>query len=153
MISSTPQLRHLSCRFLSRSNQSSENHMNITLPNLTHLSLYGCQLQFDQLEILIKKIGSQLQVLRLTTYNDTAYFNSERWKKLLAHYVLHLRLFEFEYEYQDIIASVFEFTTDHTLMRHFTSTFCIKPRWSIKFKIILGFWWNFHIVLSIDPYK
>jgi hypothetical protein len=96
-------------------------------------------------------IGSQLQVLCLTTSNDRAYFNGERWEQLLAHYVPHLRLFEFEH--RDIADRVFEFTTDHALIRHFTSTFWTKPRWSIKLKIFLGIWWNSGIVLSIDPYK
>ncbi|CAF4146710.1 unnamed protein product, partial [Rotaria sordida] len=152
MLSFTPQLRHLSYRFLYELNQSITNNIEITLPNLTHLSFYECHLSFNQLEIFIKKISStKLQVLRLTTRKDRAYFNGDRWKQLIIHYIPHLRLFQFEH--QEIIHHNIGFTTNHALMHHFTSIFWIKPRWNIKFNIFVDILWKLSIIFSIDPSK
>jgi hypothetical protein len=151
MLSSTSQLRHLYCQSLNRSNQSIENNIEIILPNLTHLSFCKCKIRFDELEILIKKIGSQLQVVRLTTVKDRAYFNCDRWRQLLAYYTPHLRLFEFEH--QETVNHAFESTTDHALIHKFTSTFWRKPYWIIKFNFFLHIWKNLCIILSMNPYK
>jgi len=151
MLAFTPQLRHLSYRFLFERNQSIGNNIEITLPNLTHFSFYECQLSFDQLEILIKKITSNLQVVRLTTSKDRAYFNGDRWEQLLTHSIPHLRLFELKH--QEIIDNNIRCTTDHVLIHHFTSTFWIKPRWIIKFNISLDILWDISIIFSIDQFK
>ncbi len=151
MLSSTPQLRHLYCQFLHGSNQSIGNNFEIILPNLTHLSFCKCKIPFDKLEILIKKIGRQLQVVRLTITDDKAYFNGDRWRQLLAYYTPHLRLFEFEH--QETIKHAFESTTDHALIHHFTSTFWKKPYWIIKFNFFLDIWPDLYIIFSITSHK
>jgi hypothetical protein len=150
MLSFTPQLRHLSCRSLFGWHEFIENNMEMTLSNLTHFSFYECELRFDQLEILIKKIASNLQVIRLRTANDTAYFNGNRWEQLLEHYIPHLRLFELEHK--ETIKKDIGFATDHELIHHFSSTFWAKPRWIIKFNISLNCW-KFRIIFSTDPFK
>jgi len=150
MFSFTPQLRHLSCRSLFGWREFFENNMEMTLSNLTHFSFYECELGFDRLEILIRKIASNLQVIRLRTANSRAYFNGNRWKQLLEHYIPHLRLFELEH--QETINDNIGFTTDHELIHHFTSAFWTKPRWIIKFNISLN-WRNFRIIFSTDPFK
>jgi hypothetical protein len=152
MLSSASQLRHLYCQFLNRSNQFIGNNIEITLPNLTHLSFCKCQLRFDELEILIKNIGSQLQVVRLTTVEDKAYFNGDRWRQLLSHYTPHLRLFELEH--QQAVSFDFELVPDYGRIHHFTSTFWKKPHWIIKFKFSIDIWWDFlYIIFSSTPYK
>ncbi len=151
MLSSTPQLRHLYCQFLHGSNQSIGNNFEIILPNLTYLSFCKCKIRFDELEILIKKIGPQLQVVRLTTTDDKAYFNCDRWRQLLAHYTPHLRLFEFEHQEAVSIASVY--IADQTHLHHFTSTFWKKPYWIIKFNFFLYIWLDLCIIFSINSHK
>jgi hypothetical protein len=49
-------------------------------PQLRHLSYSEWELQFDRLERLVRKIASNLKVIRLTKGNDRTYFNRHRWK-------------------------------------------------------------------------
>jgi hypothetical protein len=151
MLSWTPQLCHLNCELLNESNQFIGEDVTITLPNLTHISINTCYVQFDIFEIFIKKISSQLQVLHITTSSDTAYLNGGRWERLLVQHMPHLRLFEFKH--QEFVEDYFELTTDHALINRFTSSFWTKRKLVTELIMDIIDWSSIEIIYSIHPYR
>jgi hypothetical protein len=150
LLSYTPQLRHLRCRLLSRSNEIIDKDVNIILPNLTHLSIDRCDAQFEHFEIFMKKIGFSLEVLRFTTSNDVAYLNGDQWEQLFLQFMPHLRIFEFRY---DEIISALEFITDDARIYEFTSAFWIERRWISEFIVEIDDWEDNVIIFSIHPHR
>jgi hypothetical protein len=124
--------------------------VKIKLPKLTHLSIDRCDVQFDEFEIFIKKIRSQLQVLRFTTSKDTAYLNGDRWEQLLMQYLPHLRIFEFKYEN---VSSDYALIQAHPLISRFTSTFWIERQWVSEFIVEIDDCGDNFITYSIHPYR
>ncbi len=151
MLSCTPRLCYLYCELLDKSNQFIEEDMKILLPNLTHISIDICHVKFDKFEIFIKTIGSQLQILRITTSEDTAYLNGGRWERLLVQYMPHLRIFKFNH--QELVEDDFEFTTDHALIHQFTLPFWTRRQWVVELIILIGIWGCHEIAYSIHPYR
>jgi hypothetical protein len=150
LLSYTPQLRHLHCRILAKSNEIIGEHVDITLPNLTHLSIDKCDAVFDEFEIFIKQIGSQLQVLRVTTSKNVEYLNGHRWEQLIVQSMPHLRIFDFKYE---INFGASECGTDDVRIVEFISTFWIERQWICEFNIQIDDWEDKFIIFSIHPYK
>jgi hypothetical protein len=150
LLSYTPQLRHLHCRILARSDEIINEDMKIMLPNLTHFSIGQCDALFDDFEIIIKQIGSQLQVLCVATSKNAEYLNAERWEQLFVQYMPHLRIFEFKYE---ISFGASEFGTDDVRMVEFISTFWIERQWVCEFSIQIDDWEDKFITFSIRPYR
>ncbi|CAF3151709.1 unnamed protein product, partial [Rotaria sp. Silwood2] len=151
MLSCTPQLYYLYCGFLHESNQCIQNDIKITLSNLISITIGRCYVQFDEFEIFIRKISSQLQILRITTSNDTAYLDGDRWEQLFTEYIPNLRKFEFKHH--EFIEDNFEFTIHHALIHRFTSSFWIKRHWFIELIIDILDWSGIEIIYSIHPYR
>jgi hypothetical protein len=149
ILSSTPQLCRLKCELLNELNQSIGEDVKLTLPYLTHIFIDDCPLQFNDFEIFIRKVGSQLQVLRVNTSNDTAYLDADRWERLLSKQMPHLRRFEFQH--CEFVLFEFEFTQHHALLRRFTSPFWTKRRWIIELTIEIFHWIGIGITYSIHP--
>jgi hypothetical protein len=128
ILSHTPRLCRLSCDGLleSRYNTGIES---MTLPNLTHLFLISNGVQFNEFEIFIKKISSQLRVLHMTTARcDEAYLNADRWERLISEHLPRLQKFAFAY--CTFIRN--EKAPYYTLIKQFTSSFWIKRRWFLQ---------------------
>ncbi len=90
---------------------------------------------FDDWEIFLQTISSQLQVFRLNTSFDINYISADRWERLIIGHCLHLRKFHFRYEKLD--SHVFTFVPYHTSIGHyhFLSPFWINQRWLFKLAI------------------
>ena len=96
ILSYMPQLRHLSCEYLS--SIGSIRRRDLIVPsNLTHISMNYCLLSFDAFEAFIFKFCPQLQLLRISIRFDDAYLNAERWERLIYH-MPHLRIFDFQHK-------------------------------------------------------
>ena len=79
IISYTPQLRRLNFTLGNDNNSNMGVISPLTLSNLTHLSMDLSFMKFDDFELLIAKIYSNLKVLSVITLCDeTAYFNANR---------------------------------------------------------------------------
>src|SRR5262249_17480230 len=126
IFSYTPYLCRVVCKRLIQTNQCIEK-ATILLPYLTHISIGNCLLQFDELEVLIKKISSQLKVLCVSTSNDETYLDADRWERLISQYLPHL--VNFYFEYCKIINDNFQVTQNHAQINRFTSSFWLKRRW------------------------
>jgi hypothetical protein len=121
------------------------------MSNLTHITIGRCYLQFDRFEIFIKKISLQLQVLRITASNDTAYLDGNRWERLLVQHMSHLRKFNFDY--RQSVEDTLELITDHAHVHRFTSSFWTERQWVIELIISIFDSSSIKITYSIHPYR
>ncbi|CAF1293612.1 unnamed protein product [Adineta steineri] len=127
----TPHLRHLSCKQLYQANKIIGKEVILTLPHLIYASFLYCLVTFDVLEVFIKKISAELQVLRLVTSHDEAYLDVNRWERLIKEYIPHLCKFRFDYSvYHNGTSDVIP---DREAITQFTSTFWIERQWFFKF--------------------
>jgi hypothetical protein len=99
----------------------------MTLSNLTHISIPNGDLLFDEFEIFIKSISSQLKMLKFKTHRDAAYLNADRWEQLIQQHIPHLRTFRFKY--RQPINEYLEVTRYHERIHRFISVFWIKKQW------------------------
>ncbi|CAF5047626.1 unnamed protein product, partial [Rotaria sp. Silwood1] len=93
LISYTPQLRRLTLH------KTKTNDLNvtilsstITLANLQSISLDLCQTTFNELELFITKIFSNLKSLSIIGSRDIT-FNADRWKQLILNHFSQLEKF------------------------------------------------------------
>jgi hypothetical protein len=127
ILSYTPQLRRLICSHLLNSDLYVRIDESSILCNLTHIYIHKCRLQFNVFEMFIKKICSQLQVLRLATSEDVAFLDADRWENLIVQYIPNLRKFEFEYE--EKIPNSFQLQLHHQQINRFLSSFWVERQW------------------------
>jgi hypothetical protein len=125
IFSYTPHLCHVVCRHLTQSYQRIEK-ITISLPYLTHISIESCSLRFDELEMFIKKISSQLQMLRLSVSYREDYVDVDRWERLISQHIPHLRNFYFKC--REKIDDNFQVTENRALINRFTSPFWFERR-------------------------
>lgn len=142
----TPHLRHLMCERLVETNEISGKEVQLALSNLTHVSFTLCLLDFDEFEVFIKKISSQLQVLRLETCTSSTYLDAHRWKNLIRKYMP--RLCRFHWDHRIDVDDVLDTTPNHEAIKQFTSTFWMERQWFFEFKDAID-----EQVYSIHPYR
>jgi hypothetical protein len=142
----TPHLQHLTCERLVETDETDRKETRLTLPKLTYISIANCDIDFDEFEAFIKRISSQLQVLRLKTSSYTAYLDANRWKQLIKKHMTLLCEFHFDYyvytEYSE------ETTPNHESINQFNSSFWIERQWSFEFKDSFD-----QLVYSIHPFR
>ncbi|CAF1199928.1 unnamed protein product [Adineta ricciae] len=143
ILSFTPNLCHLTCK-------KSLTCLFTSFPliatdKLIFLSLKDCQMDFDTFEIFLRRISSNLQIMKVVTFNDSSYLDANRWQQLISTNMLQLQKFYFEYhEYFD---DDYKVTPVHQSANQFTNQFLIEKQW--KFDISID---NFEIIYSIQPY-
>jgi hypothetical protein len=122
LISCTPRLRRLVCKNVTQRRGDVVKEGQMTFVQLTHVSISDCSIQFDQFEIFISQICSQLQVLHVSTKSkDKAYLNASRWNRLICQHMPYLRKFNFEYI--ESVNEMFQVALYHPLSNMFTSSF------------------------------
>ncbi|CAF1131356.1 unnamed protein product [Adineta steineri] len=142
----TPQLHHLICETLEEIEPASTNEQSITLSNLVYIRINNCQIDFDRFEMFMKKVSSQLQVLRVKQKYDKAYLDADRWKRLIENYIPNLQ--EFIYEYPGYEYNDYETTSLDTNFNQFISPFWMNKGWIFELEIN-----NKEISFSIHPHK
>jgi hypothetical protein len=142
----TPYLQHLTCEQLTGMGEVNRKEERLTLPYLTHISIANCIIAFDEFEVFIKKICSQLQMLRLTTFWNSGYLDAYRWKQLIKYHMPHLYEFHFDdhmfIDYDDDASPNFE------SINQFTSSFWIERQWFFELENDFD-----EFVYSIHPYR
>ncbi|CAF2784611.1 unnamed protein product [Rotaria sp. Silwood2] len=133
ILSYTPQLRRLSCEKLSESYPNTTRIVPIKLSYVKQILLFRCELEFENFEMFITCISSQVQELWITTSNNPAYLNADRWEILISQHIPYLRKFFFLYH--EPIHGVFQLQSHHKLIRRFTSLFWIERRWCFELNI------------------
>jgi len=149
LLSYTPLLTHLTCIELTQEDQRILRVISIKMLNLTSITFNICNTKFNELEIFIEKIGRQLRILCINTFQDVAYLDATRWERVISQQMPYLRIFKFEYHewhYQSI-----ELTSYHNLLNQFTSLFWINRGWFFEIKADIDYWPPIEIIYAIRP--
>ncbi|CAF0997080.1 unnamed protein product [Adineta steineri] len=84
LISYTPSLRHLNLSRSSNYDSYIEESLPMHLNELTHLSIYSNNLNFDGFQLFVEQINSKLQILHVfLSKQDIRFLHADRWQKLL----------------------------------------------------------------------
>ncbi len=129
LLTYVPQLRRLAVSSLSEGSHQ-QTEISPHLPNqLTHLSLNGQSLNFNQFEKRIMNIFPSIQVLYLTLdcSGDSPYLDADRWKQLITSHLPSLRVFDIQF--QMFVSNTDDPSSIETRMNQFTSPFWIERQW------------------------
>ncbi|CAF4215326.1 unnamed protein product [Rotaria magnacalcarata] len=147
ILSRTPQLSHLYCLNISRSDEIIEQEVSTILPNLVHFSLSLNYIEFDEFKELIIQISSRLKLLSVTIKCvDKSYLDASLWEKLILEHTPDLSRFIFCYA--DAINDDFEMSPCHASIDRFTSSFLVQRQWN--FRIIVA---DDEVIYVIRPYE
>jgi hypothetical protein len=147
IVSYTPHLSHLSIYHDARNDSIDEMTLPIKLSKLTHLSIYGVLMPFNQFEMFIKNIHCQLKVLDFTArWQDFTYLNADRWERFISQNLPQLEEFKFKY-YENTIDSN-KSSINPERRNQFTSPFWIARKWVL---FVQGD--SEYIIYSVRPYK
>jgi hypothetical protein len=147
LLSYTPQLQRL---ILQRCPNSVGN-FDLTVSNLRHLDLKQIPLKFNEFERFIKKICSQLRIMRIKTNSDVEYLDADRWERLISQHIPYLHTFDFcHHEWTRVPLNI---TEHHRLLHRFTSSFWIERQWILHLESDLDQMGNNTIIYSISSYK
>lgn len=135
ILSCTPQITHLACKsVLSETPQTKTLLVNPC--RLQYLSLHHCNLNSGQLNILIRKLCSQCQTLRIESHNPIDHLAIQQWEQLILQSMpqltkldLHHRLFPDDPDNVLPLASNFS---------HSLSSFWIQRKVTLKLRIYHG---------------
>ncbi|CAF2742025.1 unnamed protein product [Rotaria sp. Silwood2] len=79
------------------------------------------------------KITSQLEVLRITTHQDIAYLDADRWEQLIVQHMPQLRRFDFDHHHK-LLYNEYEYNYLSLSINRFNSPFWIKRQWIFELK-------------------
>jgi len=149
ILSYTPKLTHLICKQPIKSNVNNEQIKSIRVFHLTHISIPFGYISFNEFEIFIRKISSEIQILKFYTNIDSNYLNTNRWEQLIQEYIPNLNKFYFIYI--DVVNEHLIVTPDHRQMNRFNSTFWIKKQWIFHIEIRTCIRLNTAVLYKISP--
>ena len=129
----TPQLYHLTCQRLFELDNNINNELSIKLSKLIHISIHQCDVTFDNFEMLIKNISSDLQTLRISMDSDQNYLDASRWERLIANHIRNLH--KIDLKYTGNVDKRFNGVDFETSIIQFTSAFWIERGWCLEVEI------------------
>ena len=129
----TPQLRHLTCQNLVETDTNIDSEVSIDVPNLIRIIIDNCHVEFDEFETFIKKICSQLQILRIINVFTEEVIDPGQWKELILKYMPHLRKFTVRCLMH--AGDNFQTLNPDTFVHQFNSRFWFERGWNIRFDI------------------
>jgi hypothetical protein len=103
----------------------------MTILNLTDLSIHLSSVSFDQLEILLSKINTNLKILRLDIMSDDqTYANAHRWERFILHYFPELE--KFYLKYFDFVYDALPTRIYPEPVNQFFSSFWLERQWILE---------------------
>jgi hypothetical protein len=135
LLQHTPNLQRLTCERLVDTDETYNNKESLTLSHLTNVTIDDCEIGFDNLEIFLKEISSNLQLFRLKT-SLASYLDPKRWKQLIKTHIPHLH--EFHFECHADAEDMIDITPDPEMLIQFTSPFWMERNWLFEFKDLFG---------------
>jgi hypothetical protein len=129
----TPRLKHLICQSLIGSDEYIENEVPITLPTLIHVSIDDCRVKFDEFKNFMKKISSQLQVLRIDSFQNINFISPGHWERLISQSMPNL--FRFTLKYHMPMKYYTKDSGSHTFINRFNSQFWFERGWIFRLEI------------------
>lgn len=151
LLSYTPQLRRLIFRGSFNSPNNDNDEISITLPNLRYLRMNKCYLTCDEFQSFIMQINSPLRVMRITTCNDSAYLDANRWERFILHHMPSLQ--EFYFEHHESFTDCFRVAEYHKSIHRFTSSFWIERKWILQLNTTVIYKVGNEMICSICPHK
>ena len=153
LLSYVPQLRRLSIHSLS-SDWYKSTEISLPIPEcLTHLSIKGLNLNFDQFEKMIINLFRTIRVLYFTVdgHTSSSYLDADRWKELITSYLPNLRIFDIQF---DVLAdSADDKASIETKMNEFTSSFWTERQWFFSSKFYHIIHHRRALLYSTNPYR
>jgi hypothetical protein len=147
IVSYTPYLNHLGIYHAVQHDSINGMSLPIKLSKLTHLSIHGVLLPFNQLEMFIKHIHCQLKVLHFITQSeDFTYLSADRWERFISQNLPQLEEFKFQYYEETIDPNKSSINPEG--QNQFTSPFWIARRCILCVQAD-----NKQIIYSVRPYK
>jgi hypothetical protein len=131
LLQHTPVLRRLTCERLVETDEIYNKEEPLTLLHLTNITIDDCEIGFNEFEIFIKKISSELQLLRLKT-SSPSYLDAKRWKQLIKKHIPHLH--EFHFDCRTDAELLTDITPDPETLIQFTSPFWMERNWFFEFE-------------------
>ena len=151
LLSYTPQLCELICQNTLKSDESMPLNILSTLSALRSLTFQNCDMKFDECEPFLRMICSPLRNLRVSTNDDPAYLDANRWERLISHQMVNLR--EIHYTHCKTFLDHQQIPEHHASINRFVSLFRRQQRWTIKLSSIIDSGGNQNIVYSISRRK
>jgi hypothetical protein len=139
LLSYVPQLRRLSIAHLSGHEKSRTQRSQLSLNNLTNVSINLRNVSFYEFESLIEDFFRQVQVLRIVVHRYECdgvareYANADRWERLISTYTSNLDIFDFRFRcyirHNDDQARAFA-----AQINKFNSSFWAKSQWFFEYQ-------------------
>jgi hypothetical protein len=151
VLSTFPELRHLSLEDLKDSSRGQTKLQPISLNHLKHLCLKLSKISFHQFQSMIENLFKQVQNLSVTIKDEKEYLDASRWKELISFHIPHLRVLDIFvfchlYEYETLLRS-------NKSIDQFHDVFWSERKWYFE-HIIIGNKWEKCIALySTNPYR
>ncbi|CAF1139759.1 unnamed protein product [Adineta steineri] len=98
LLQHTPQLRHLSCDQMFKSDEEFQKDLSMKLPHLKYIYFQNFDASFDEFEEFIKEISSQLQIFSISILRKKTYLDGDRWERLIKEYMPQLKKFYFQFD-------------------------------------------------------
>ncbi len=152
LLSYLPQLRYLSCNDLNICYELKLKMFPNVLSNLTHVSLQLYNINFDKFELLIMDLFYRLEVLCISTSDDSAYLDANRWERLILFYMPSLHIFDIKHTNFAFNNDCYE-TACQNLMNQFASSFWFERKWFFAHQHNWLGYLNNAIFYSTQPYR
>jgi len=144
-----PKLRHLSINYLIGSNYSDIDFYPIVLKDLKYVSFELHSINFYQFEKLIKNFFNHIEVLRISTYNNSTYSHAKSWEELISSFMPNLRIFDIK----DIYSEAMQQFLYVCLNGQFKSKFWTEKQWFFEHQYDCHESSNDGIFFSTNPYR
>ncbi|CAF1440645.1 unnamed protein product [Rotaria sp. Silwood1] len=126
--------------------------MPIILNNLTHISFHVEYINFDRFQPLIENRFNLLELLQISTHDDKAYLNANRWQKLILTYMPSLKIFDFQHT-NIMDNTCLREDEYHALIDQFNSPFWSERQWFFAHQHYSQGRQRDSIFYSIQPYR
>ncbi|CAF1156051.1 unnamed protein product [Adineta steineri] len=145
----TPQLRHLYCRRVVELDGKFTNDLSMKLPHLKSIYFEEFFSSFDEFEVFIKEICSQLQIFKIGILWNKTYLDGNRWEELVKEYMPQLKEFYLHFT-QDIDDDRKTNLIDSTdgFINRFNSPFWFERKWFREIQVYCD-----EMIFSIHPFR
>lgn len=136
LLSYTPNVQHLFCRYLS----DSRSILPTRLEHLRSILIRNWNVDFEYFEIFLQQLHCvNLEKLLLNNHSDDlTYLNADRWEDLIRRYIPRLQRLNFRFSSREFPMEIHQFT----------GSFWTEHRWNFQIEITGG-----RTIYSIQPYR
>ncbi|CAF1267412.1 unnamed protein product [Rotaria sordida] len=149
LLSYLPQLRYLSIDVIYDCYHKPIDFSPIVLKSLKYISLKLSSMNFNQFEQIVKNFFHYIEVLHITSSNDSEFLNAKRWEKLILSSMSNLRIFDINHS--GLVGN--NSSIYHDVINEFNSSFWILKQWFFKHQHSWEKGSDSGIFYSTNPYR